>query len=115
MSILARFFDVFAGISARLLVAAPLLLCGCNPFGLLAPDSSEIQTKHTTRHGYRAPVHPLYCYETLGDAMCYQKPLIAPHERLTGHYGPEPHHYTDACVHTSPRVLNDHYVEIPAY
>lgn len=65
-------------------------LSACNPFRYLAPDSSDIQTRHTARPGELAELHPLYCYQTLGDPHCYTQPLKKQNERIKGYYGPHP-------------------------
>lgn len=68
-----------------------ITLCGCNPFKEFAPDSETIVMRGFAKQGDAPPPFPLYCYQTLGEKMCYQKPLkYAPAERVVGYYGPPP-------------------------
>ncbi|MBX9976995.1 MAG: hypothetical protein K2X98_01940 [Alphaproteobacteria bacterium] len=72
---------------------ALFFLAGCNPFRYMAPDSASIQESHMARRGELPPPYPLYCYHTLGDKMCYEKPLKTDDQRLSGYYGPAPRQY----------------------
>lgn len=71
-----------------LLWASMSLLTACNPFRHLAPDSVDIQTREKARFGEVPAPYPLYCYETLADKVCYEKPLKHDQDRLSGYYGP---------------------------
>ena len=59
----------------------------------MAPDSTDIQTRLLAKRGEIPDPYPLYCYQTLGEKMCYEKPLKNGDPRLAGYYGPPPRQY----------------------
>ncbi len=74
-----------------LFLCVVLLLSGCNPFARFAPDSETLVTRGFARQGDAPPPYPVYCYQTLGEKMCYSSPLkYAPRDRVVGYYGPPP-------------------------
>ncbi len=74
-----------------------LSLGGCNPFILARDDSTQIQSKGIAKRGEDSDISqpPLYCYDTLGDKMCYPQPLEKEKTRLRSYYGPTPQNYLD--------------------
>lgn len=66
------------------------LITACNPFRYMAPDSVDIQTREKAKWGDVPAPYPLYCYDTLADKVCYEKPIEKEKERLMGYYGPPP-------------------------
>jgi len=76
-----------------LVLAAFLSGCNGNPFRNFYPDSAELTTRGFARQGDTLSPHPLYCYHTLGDKMCYATPLKVDEQRLSGYYGPMPKQY----------------------
>jgi|GEM_PF-1111796 hypothetical protein len=49
-----------------------------------------------------ADFEPVYCYRTLADADCYQRPVAGDERDLINFYGPAPRHY--AALSTSSRT-----------
>lgn len=67
------------------------LLGGCNPFSPFKPDSGQIIESGWAKPALKTEAEdPLYCYETLGERVCYRKPRKGSENTLTGYYGPKP-------------------------
>ena len=66
------------------LLAPILLLTGCNPFWMMAPSSEKIQTSNWAPQKKPTKKPKLYCYKTLGEVMCYKKPIKGAEERFVG-------------------------------
>lgn len=63
-----------------------LILClsGCNFFGGFKPDSQDIVSSNWATNSPPETPEQLYCYKTLGELMCYKKPLTNSGDRLVG-------------------------------
>lgn len=67
------------------------LLAACNYGEVIKPSQEEILARSwaNSECPYPRP-KPLYCYRTLGDEVCYARPLPDDQEQLLGYYGPKP-------------------------
>jgi hypothetical protein len=78
--------------SVLLAVLLGSTLGGCGLEDLVKHRSTERSIIET---GWVTPrVHlpePIYCYRTLGTAMCYDEPREGEESRLVGHFGPRPY------------------------
>jgi hypothetical protein len=71
------------------MVLCSLLLTGCNPFGAMRSDSTQLQTRGWADVSPQEPPQPLQCYRTLGDLQCYETRLPPNQEnRFVGEYDP---------------------------
>lgn len=74
--------------SKQFLLCLLLLLTGCNPFLLFAPDSQKIVQKGWAENPPPKAIEPVYCYHTLADKVCHKRPLEGEEKRLSGYFGP---------------------------
>ena len=73
-------------------LGAALLLAACeNPWREYLPDFDQVLSAGWLEDG-AAPrvVVPVYCYDTIGTADCYDAPLEGAANRLRGFEGPPP-------------------------
>ena len=59
---------------------------GCNPFAEFRPDSTSIVKSGWAKTKQQTPLNALYCYQTLGDNVCYSRPLKNGEDRLKGNF-----------------------------
>lgn len=71
-------------------ILIPLIIAffmtGCNPFANYRPTSDDIVKKGWAKTHKKMPPKSIYCYKTIGDAMCYQQPLNGDQTHLQGSY-----------------------------
>lgn len=58
---------------------------GCNPFAGYGPSSEKIVTRAWAPSKEQA-IPKLYCYQTLGEHMCYAKPRVGKEHLLVGQH-----------------------------
>ncbi len=73
-------------------LGAALLLSACeNPWREYLPDFDEVLAAGWLEDDAPVPVVvPVYCYDTIGTADCYDAPLEGAANRLRGYEGPPP-------------------------
>ncbi|MEP4379731.1 MAG: hypothetical protein ABJ215_00795 [Alphaproteobacteria bacterium] len=77
-------------------LGAALLLSACeNPWREYLPDFDGVLSAGWLEDEAPLPVVPVYCYDTIGAADCYEAPLEGAGNRLRGFEGPPPNMMDD--------------------